>query len=310
MLTQKMPWSEQPSFDLKAYLEERANLVNQWLKANLPVPEGPHAPVIEAMRYSTLCGGKRVRPLLLMAAADAVGAKGPDFLAIASAIECIHTYSLIHDDLPAMDDDELRRGQPTCHKVFGEAIAILAGDALLNYAFEILSSTHVLQSNIPVEVLIRAIGVISRASGVLGMVGGQAADVIMEGRTVDEETLNFIHNHKTGALIRACVESGAILGQGSEEQVEALRRFGTSLGMLFQIKDDLLDVEGDEALLGKKVGKDAKRSKATYPALFGIEKTKQKAKELLSMCISDLEGFGKEADPLRAISHYVVQRRR
>ncbi len=297
------------SFDLKGYLNGRAKLVEEWLNANLPTPVGPHAPLIEAMRYSALSGGKRIRPILLMAAVDAVGGNGPHYIAAASAIECIHTYSLIHDDLPAMDDDDLRRGKPTCHKVFGEAMAVLAGDGLLNFAFEILSNSH-LHPGVSERIVLEVIRVIGEASGISGMVGGQAADVLMEGKEVDEKTLNFIHTHKTGALIRASLRSGALLGGGMEEKVEALTKFGFFLGLLFQIKDDLLDIEGDEKVVGKRLGKDAKMKKATYPSIYGVEATKEKAKSLLEQSLNLLSDFGKEANPLRAIAQYVVNRKR
>ncbi len=297
------------SFDLKTYLEGRRKLVDEWLEENLPRPVGPHSLVIEAMRYSALSKGKRIRPILLMAAADAVGGDGTRFLPQASALECIHAYSLIHDDLPAMDDDDLRRGVPTCHKAFGEAMAILAGDALLNYAFEILSSpSH--SKGLDPETVISVIGTIGHASGINGMVGGQAADVLMEGKEVDEETLRFIHVHKTGAIIKAAIKAGAILGGADPIQLERMEEFGYHLGLLFQIKDDLLDVEGDEKRLGKRTKKDAEKKKATYPALFGIERTKQMGQEILKEAIDALSIFGPEADALRSVANYVVRRSR
>jgi len=296
-------------FDLKVYFHERRKLIDHWLQENLPEPVGPHAPVIEAMRYSVLSPGKRIRPILLMAAADAVGGRGVDFVSHASALECIHAYSLIHDDLPAMDDDDLRRGLPTCHKAYGEAIAILAGDALLNYAFEILANPPP-KISIAMETALEVIRTIGTASGVRGMVGGQAADVLMEGKSVDEETLNFIHTHKTGALIKAAIKAGALLGGAKGAQLESLDRFGYHLGLLFQIKDDLLDVEGDQDTLGKRAQKDAEKKKATYPALFGLEKTREFARELLDRTISSLASFASEATPLREMAIYVIRRSR
>ena len=244
-----------------------------------------------------------------MAAADAVGGNGVEFVSFASALECIHAYSLIHDDLPAMDDDDLRRGLPTCHKVYGEAMAILAGDALLNYAFEILSMPQNRRS-VPPETVLMVINIIGLASGTHGMVGGQAADVLMEGKAVDEATLKFIHVHKTGALIRAAVKAGALLGGANGQELESMDLFGYHLGLLFQIKDDLLDVEGDEKILGKRAQKDAEKKKATYPALFGIERTKKMAQEILGHAINCLASFGPEAAPLREIANYVVKRSR
>ncbi len=304
-------------FDIKNYLQKRADMVSSWLRGHLPYPEGHFKEIAEAMRYSALANGKRIRPILLMAAADAVGGSGEDFIDVGASIECIHTYSLIHDDLPAMDDDDLRRGAPTCHKVFGEAMAILAGDALLNFAFEILTDLTTFNPSTPLtpstasldaSLRLQIIRIISRASGIYGMVGGQAMDVIMEGRDVDPETLSFIHSHKTGALIRASIECGAMLGGGSKEEIARLREFGGSLGLLFQIKDDLLDVEGDEAVVGKRLNKDAGQKKATYPSLFGIERTKQRANELLKKCLALLEPFSERAIPLRAIAEYIMTR--
>lgn len=297
------------TFDLKGYLAQRGRLVDRWLDEHLPRPVGPHAPVIEAMRYSVLSPGKRIRPILLMASVDAVGGNGVDFVSHASALECIHAYSLIHDDLPAMDDDDLRRGLPTCHKVYGEAMAILAGDALLNYAFEVLAAPAP-GTSMDAESTLEVIRTIGKASGIHGMVGGQAADVLMEGKDVDEETLKFIHTHKTGALIKAAIMAGAILGKANSAQLEHMGQFGYHLGLLFQIKDDLLDVEGDEKILGKRAQKDAEKKKATYPALYGLEKTKAMAEELLKRAISCLASFGPEATPLREIATYVVKRSR
>ncbi len=296
-------------FDLKNYIQERKEVIDKALERYLPKPAGPEGKVIEAMRYSVSAGGKRVRPILLMAACDAVGGDSKELLPAACALECVHTYSLIHDDLPAMDDDDLRRGKPTCHKVFGEAIAILAGDGLLTYAFELMAHDDLLK-NCGSDLVTKAIYIFSKAAGVSGMVGGQTADVLFEGKPVDAETLAYIHSHKTGALIRASVEMGAILGRGDQNQIERLSSFGTALGLAFQVIDDLLDVVGDEEKLGKPVGSDIKNQKATYPALFGIEETRKRANELKEQALSALSAFGEEAEPLRAIARYVVERDR
>ena len=296
-------------FDLKNYIQERKEVIDKALERYLPKPAGPEGKVIEAMRYSVSAGGKRVRPILLMAACDAVGGDSKELLPAACALECVHTYSLIHDDLPAMDDDDLRRGKPTCHKVFGEAIAILAGDGLLTYAFELMTHDDLLK-NCGSDLVTKAIYIFSKAAGVSGMVGGQTADVLFEGKPVDAETLAYIHSHKTGALIRASVEMGAILGRGDQNQIERLSSFGTALGLAFQVIDDLLDVVGDEEKLGKPVGSDIKNKKATYPALFGIEETRKRANELKEQALSALSNFGEEAEPLRAIARYVVERDR
>jgi len=297
------------TFNLSTYLNKQQDLINSALDKWLPKPHGPSGPVFEAMRYSMMSGGKRVRPILLLAGAQAVGSDRKAFLPAACALECIHTYSLIHDDLPAMDDDDLRRGRPTCHKVYGEAVAILAGDGLLTYAFELICKPELAQ-NISPRLLGEAIFLLARAAGVSGMVGGQTADILMEGRPVDAETLSFIHSHKTGALIGASVEIGALLGEGNDEELNHLKRYGESMGLAFQIKDDLLDVEGDQELLGKPVGSDNRNQKATYPVLFGLKETKSKAQELLNQAISELEFFDDSAEPLRAIARYVVGRDR
>ncbi|MEA1866487.1 MAG: farnesyl diphosphate synthase [Thermodesulfobacteriota bacterium] len=297
------------SFDLSTYLKKQQDLINSALDKRLPKPHGPSGPVFEAMRYSMISGGKRVRPILLLAGAQAVGSDRKALLPAACALECVHTYSLIHDDLPAMDNDDLRRGRPTCHKVYGEAVAILAGDGLLTYAFELICKLEPTQ-NISPSLLGKAIFLLAKAAGVSGMVGGQTADILMEGRPVDAETLSFIHSHKTGALIRASVEIGALLGEGNDEELKHLKRYGEFLGLAFQIKDDLLDVEGNRELLGKPVGSDNRKQKATYPVLFGLKETRRRAQELLNQAISELELFDDSAEPLRAIARYVVERDR
>ncbi len=295
--------------DLSTYLKKQQDLINSALDKWLPKPHGPSGPVFEAMRYSMMSGGKRVRPILLLAGAQAVRGDQKALLPAACALECIHTYSLIHDDLPAMDNDDLRRGRPTCHKVYGEAVAILAGDGLLTYAFELICKPELTQ-NIPPSLLGKAIFLLAKAAGVSGMVGGQTADILMEGRPVDAETLSFIHSHKTGALIGASVEIGALLGKGNDKELYHLKKYGESLGLAFQIKDDLLDVEGDQEILGKPVGSDDRNQKATYPALFGLKETRRRAQELLKQALSELELFDDSAEPLRAIARYVVERDR
>ena len=295
--------------DLSTYLKKQQDLINTALDKWLPKPHGPSGPVSEAMRYSLMSGGKRIRPILLMAGAQAVGGDRKALLPTACALECIHTYSLIHDDLPAMDNDDLRRGRPTCHKVYGEAVAILAGDGLLTYAFELICKPELTQ-NISPRLLGKAIFLLAKAAGVFGMVGGQTADILMEGRPVDAETLSFIHSHKTGALIQTSVEIGGLLSKGNDEELYHLKRYGESLGLAFQIKDDLLDVVGDQEILGKPVGSDDRNLKATYPAVFGLEETERRAQELLKQALSELEIFDDSAEPLRAIARYIVERDR
>jgi geranylgeranyl diphosphate synthase type II len=256
-----------------------------------------------------MSGGKRVRPILLLAGAQAVNGNQKELLPVACAIECIHTYSLIHDDLPAMDNDDLRRGRPTCHKVYNEAIAMLAGDGLLTYAFELMCNPELTQ-NISSSLLNKAIFLLSRAAGVHGMVGGQTVDILMEGCEINTETLSFIHSRKTGALIGVSVEIGALLGKGNQKEIIHLKKYGEYLGLAFQIKDDLLDVEGDQNVLGKPVGSDDRNLKATYPALLGLKETKKKAQELLKKSLSELESFDEGAEPLRSIARYVIERDR
>ena len=295
--------------DIKEYLNEKRLVVEEGLKLCMLPAEGPLVGHMEAMRYSLFAGGKRVRPVLCLAAAEALGADPAPLLPVACALECIHTYSLIHDDLPAMDDDDLRRGKPTNHVVFGEAGAILAGDGLLTYAFDLMSDPA-LSSFIGDGERLRLIQVVARAAGPLGMVGGQALDVVSEGREVDFETLRTIHRCKTGALITASVQAGAIIGGASEEQYASLTAYGEAIGLAFQIYDDLLNVEGTTEELGKAAGSDADREKATYPAFFGVEGTKVKAGEAVAAAEAALEGFDQRAEPLRALARYIINRKR
>ncbi len=283
--------------------------VDKALDALLPNPDGLHAPLLEAMRYSVMAGGKRLRPVLVLAAAEAVGGSQSEAMPAACALEFIHTYSLIHDDLPAMDDDDLRRGRPTCHIAFGEAMAILAGDGLLTFAFEVLAGMAA-QGKMEPSKSAQVISTLAKAAGINGMVGGQAADVLMENMEINAEQLSFIHEHKTGALIKASVEIGGIIGGASREGLDALSRYGAALGLAFQIVDDLLDIEGDEEVLGKPVGSDIEKRKATYPALFGMEESREKARSYVDAALSALHFLDSKAEPLRAIARYVIERNR
>lgn len=293
------------SFDLQQYLRERARLVDDALERYLPREETRPQVLHRAMRYSTLSGGKRLRPVLVIAGAEAVGGKAETVLPTACGIEMIHTFSLIHDDLPAIDNDALRRGRPTCHVQFGEAVAILAGDALFATAFELIARNV---ETAPAERVVRVLHVIAEASGTRGMVGGQMVDIESEGKQVDAETLEYIHRHKTAALIRASVVSGAILAGAEQWQVDILSRYGELTGLAFQIADDLLNVTGDPRKTGKAVGTDAERGKATYPALFGIEASRERAYQLVQEAVQALQPFGERAKPLRAIAYLVVER--
>jgi len=293
--------------DVKAYLSDIATLTDDALDHYLPDEERMPQSLHRAMRYSVFAGGKRIRPVLMMAACDAVGGLRDDVIPAACAMEMIHTYSLIHDDLPAMDDDDYRRGQPTNHKVFGEANAILAGDALLTEAFVILSGN---ESVTPIDPDVRrkVIRIISRAAGSAGMVGGQVVDMESEGQEIDLPTLEYIHIHKTGALIKASIEVGALLGGANEIEYKKLTRYGELAGLAFQIADDILDVTADQDELGKDVGSDAARGKATYVSLLGLRQARERADELRDMALETLSEFGDKAEPLRQIMKFIIER--
>ncbi|MDD2420820.1 MAG: polyprenyl synthetase family protein [Heliobacteriaceae bacterium] len=272
------------------------------------LPADAFPPVIhQAMQYSVFAGGKRLRPVLALAACQAVGGEESRVMPAACALEMVHAYSLIHDDLPALDDDDFRRGQPTNHRVYGEAFAILAGDALLTRVFEILAIAGA-RNKEQAALYLQVIHELAGAAGTLGMIGGQVVDLESEQKEVDLATLEYIHQHKTGALIRASLRTGALLGGGTPAQVTALSCYGDSLGLAFQITDDLLDVQGDPAKLGKPVGSDAKNRKATYPALIGLKKAKEAAAEAVEAALACLTGFGTEADFLRALARYLLVR--
>ncbi len=293
--------------DLNAYLKDRTALVDKALRAYLPCEDTLPASLHKAMRYSVFAGGKRVRPVLMIAACEAVGGNAARVVPAACAMEMIHTYSLIHDDLPAMDDDDFRRGRPTNHKVFGDDIAILAGDALLTEAF-ILLSNPVLNPDVDPGTQLKVIHTLSRWAGSLGMVGGQVVDMESEGREVDFPTLEYIHTHKTGALILAAIQCGGLIGGGDETALKALTTYGEAAGLAFQIADDVLDIVGDQDTLGKDIGSDQARGKTTYPALLGIEEARARALELRDIAVNALEPFKEAAEPLRQIAHYIVDR--
>jgi len=294
--------------DLKAYLEERRSLVNRALAAWLPAVRGPAFRVVQAMHYSLFAGGKRLRPILCLAAAEAVGGGQEEALPLACALEMIHTYSLIHDDLPAMDDDDLRRGQPTCHKQFDEATAILAGDGLLTEAFYTLAAAAPCFQGRE-AMLLEVQELLSEAAGYRGMVGGQMLDLMAEGRRITLKELEIVHRLKTGALLTAATRAGALAGGGNRSQVAALTAYGERFGLAFQITDDLLDVEGEAAEMGKAPGMDEKRQKATYPALLGLEASRQWAGHLVQEALAELEPFKERAAPLRELARYLLVRR-
>jgi geranylgeranyl diphosphate synthase, type II len=291
-------------FDIARYLSERAALVERALGRAVAESEGPAQRLFKAMRYSLLAGGKRLRPVLALAACEAAGGAIETAMGFACAIEMIHSYSLIHDDLPCMDDDDLRRGRPTNHKVYGEAIAVLAGDALLTDAFAVLAG-----SPAPQSALLATIGELAQAAGSAGMVGGQTIDLLGEGRVMTVEELEYLHGKKTGAIFVAAVRGGARLGGAGEAQLKALEAYARSLGLAFQVIDDLLDVEASAEQLGKRTGKDAAHGKNTYPGLLGLERSRALARELERRARQALAGFDERADPLRHLASFAVERK-
>jgi len=295
------------AFDLDGYLKERRILVDAALDRFLPPEQSPPPTVHRAMRYSVLAGGKRLRPILVIAGAEAVGGTARDVMPTACALELIHTYSLIHDDLPAMDNDDYRRGRLTNHKVFGDAMAILAGDALLTMAFKLIAENAALVKD--PRVIRDVVAEIADAAGTEGMVGGQVVDIESEGKTVTAETLEYIHIHKTAALIRVSLRAGVRLAGGDAAAVVAISDAGQSLGLAFQIVDDILDVEGSLETLGKMAGSDERKQKVTYPALHGIEASRREARRLIERTKSRLGVFGARSAPLCALADFVVERK-
>ena len=294
------------TFDLAAYLAERRRLTARALDIYLPPADSLPPRLHEAMRYSLFCGGKRLRPILVYAGAEAVGGPPEWVTPLACAVECIHTFSLIHDDLPAIDDDHLRRGNPTSHVVYGEAMAILAGDALLALAFDLVAECRV---HVSADRVLDAVAMVARASGTRGMVGGQVSDIESEGRDdLDEATVASIHARKTGALLLASLMAGARLCGATVTQERALHIYGRHTGLAFQITDDILDLEGDADKLGKPLGSDLKQDKATYPKVLGIPASRALARRACDTALAALDGFDHHADPLRALAHYIVER--
>jgi geranylgeranyl diphosphate synthase type II len=292
-------------FDLSAYVARNNERLDRALSIYLHTCGGGGR-LAEAMRYSLMAGGKRLRPNLCLAAAEAVSGSSDAALPAACALEMIHTYSLIHDDLPAMDDDQLRRGRPTCHVAFDEATAVLAGDALLTLAFQVLASMPGVLPERGLEV----IRVVSAAAGPGGMVHGQMLDMASEGRKLTAEELKSLHRSKTGAMIEAALACGAVLAGGRRAEIDALREYGKAVGLAFQVVDDILNVEGDPTVMGKAAGTDRARRKNSYPELFGLEKSKEFAQNLIQTAIKAIAGFGAGADALRALAHYVFDRKK
>ena len=294
------------SFDLNSYLKQQKTLVERALDSSIAIAKPKK--IYEAMRYSLLAGGKRLRPILCLATCDLAGGTVDMAMPTACALEMIHTMSLIHDDLPAMDNDDFRRGKPTNHKVYGDDIAILAGDGLLAYAFEYVATQT---KDVAPENIIRVVACLGRTVGAAGLVGGQVLDLESEGKSdITAETLSFIHTHKTGALLEASVVSGAILADASQSDIDRLSKYARDIGLAFQIIDDILDITATDEQLGKTAGKDLEAQKATYPSLWGLDKSRLKARELVDSAIAQLSTYGEKAEPLRAVANYIVTRDR
>jgi len=293
---------------IEQYLDERKTLVDKALQKYMPRPSGLASDVINAMNYSLFAGGKRVRPILCMAGAEAVGGSTDSVVPVACAIELIHTYSLIHDDLPVMDNDDLRRGKPTNHKVFGEAVALLAGDGLLTLAFNLMAG-YGAEKEVEKKALLRVIDLIASAAGYKGMVGGQVVDITYEGKEPDPSVVEYIHRHKTAALIAASVTAGTILAGGNKDEEKSINRYGQQVGLAFQIADDILNIQGDRNIMGKGTGSDKEKGKMTYPSVFGTAESTKIQKELIKNAIESLKGFDNRAEPLRDLARYIINRK-
>lgn len=290
--------------DLNDYLKERKAMVDEALERFLPPASDVPNVLHEAIRYSALDGGKRLRPVLTLAACEAVGEAIETALPAACAIECIHCFSLIHDDLPCMDDDDFRRGRPTSHKTYGEATALLAGDALLSLAFELVAQTPLNDKN----KVLQTVQLLARATGTGGMIGGQVLDMQAQGRQVTRDDVEQIHRWKTGALLEASVVVGAMLGGGTDGQIEAMSAYGRHIGLAFQVADDLLDLRGDSEKLGKSTGSDLRMQKATYPSVIGVEASEELARQAMKDAVDALSGFDNRAEPLRLLARFIVDR--
>ena len=291
--------------DITSYIAESKKLVDEYLDRLLPAEQAYPPTIHKAMRYSVFAGGKRVRPILVLASGESLAGDRDVLLHIGAGIEMMHTYSLIHDDLPALDNDDLRRGLPTCHKVFGDAMAILAGDALMTRCYQILVDLPKLSDAAKTSIMRE----IAAATGTVdGMIGGQVVDLESEGKQIGSEVLEYMHYSKTGALLKACVRCGALAAGAKMAELQALTAYGSKVGLVFQIVDDILDLTSSSEILGKTAGKDAKVKKATYPALYGIEASRRKAGELVASALEDIRDLGGGAKPLRSLAQFVVSR--
>ncbi len=287
-------------------LKEKANYIENLLNEYMPKEEGYQKTIMEAMNYSLKAGGKRLRPILTLEACKIVGGNERDCIPFAIAIEMIHTYSLIHDDLPALDNDDLRRGRKTNHIVYGEDMAILAGDALLNYAFEVMLSNSIGKEN--PEKYLQAINEIAKSSGIYGMIGGQVVDIQSENKKISKEKLDYIHNNKTAAIIIGCMRAGAIIGNADEKKLDKITKYAKNIGLTFQIIDDILDIVGDESKLGKKVGSDIDNNKSTYPSLLGLERSKDIAYRLTKEAKDSISYIGEDTKFLDNLADYIIDR--
>lgn len=292
--------------EFKQILKEKANHIENLLNEYMPKEEGYQKTIIEAMNYSLKAGGKRLRPILTLEACKIVGGNEKDCIPFAVAIEMIHTYSLIHDDLPALDNDDLRRGKKTNHIVYGEDMAILAGDALLNYAFEVMLSNSIGKEN-PTKYL-KAINEIAKSSGIHGMIGGQVVDIQSENKNIPKEKLDYIHNNKTASIIIGCMRAGAIIGDSDEKCLDKITKYANNIGLTFQIIDDILDIVGDESKLGKNVGSDIDNHKSTYPSILGLDKSKEIAYKLIKEAKDSISYIGEDTKFLDDLADYIIDR--
>ena len=293
--------------NLESFLHERKILIDTGLEKILPPEDTFPTSIHKAIRHSVIDGGKRIRPILTLTTNELVGGDYRSLIPFACGIELIHTYSLIHDDLPAMDNSDFRRGKLSCHKAFGETIALLAGDALLTLAFQVMSDPVLYESHSPLSI-VKAIHVIAQAAGLQGMVAGQTIDIETQGKGFGLPLLEYIHTHKTGALILAAIKAGAILGEATEDELEALTKYGKMIGLAFQITDDVLDVMGSRQTLGKETGLDGIQGKATYPSLLGLKESQKRIRELTQNAEQALSHFGPKAEPLKQIARYLAER--
>jgi len=293
--------------DFKSVLKHKKTYVESKLQSYIPDMNAYQKTLFEAMKYSLDAGGKRLRPILLMESAALFNSDIEDTIPYACAMEMIHTYSLIHDDLPAMDDDDLRRGKPTNHKVFGEGIAVLAGDGLLNYSFEIMLN-HALKNEKNSYKYVKAMNEIAKAAGVKGMIAGQVVDLESENKKIDKDTLDFIHMNKTSAMIIGSMRAGAIIGGANDSKLENITNYAKNIGLAFQVVDDILDIVGDEKKLGKDIGSDLENNKSTYPSLFGIDKSRDIAKNLINDAKKYISEFDEKNEFLNCLADYIIDR--